>query len=105
MIGLATVSLAEEPNKELVGLIINLLSDPDKDVRGLGFDQVRSEAKGSAATERFSAQLPKLSHDAQAGLLSALADRGDPAARPGVRELLSASDSEPSEEKGTGVIS
>lgn len=55
---------------ELVDLVVGLLTDADKDVRTLGFDQVRSEAKGEAATKQFAALLPQLSPDAQVGLLA-----------------------------------
>ena len=53
-------------------------------MRAVGLQQVREAAKGPAATKRFAALLPKLSPEAQAGLLAALADRGDNAARPAV---------------------
>ena len=79
---------AEEAGGDLVPLVVNLLNDKDKDVRSLGLEQVRTEAKGAAATKEFAAQLPKLPADGQVGLLSALADRGDAAARPAVLELL-----------------
>lgn len=82
---------AQEAGDDLVQLIVNLLSDKDKDVRALGFEQVRTEAKGPTATKQFAAQLAKLPPEAQVGLLSALADRGDPAARPAVLDMLAAS--------------
>ena len=75
-------------------MVVGLLSDKDKDLRAVGLDQVRTEAKGAAATKQFAAQLPKLMPAAQAALLSALADRGDAAARPAVLELLTASKDE-----------
>jgi HEAT repeat protein len=94
--GATTVSAAEqETGDDLVQLVVNLLQDKDKDVRALGLEQVRTEAKGQAATRTFAAQLPKLPPGAQAGLLSALADRGDTAARPAVLSLLAASRDEP----------
>ncbi len=68
--------------------IVNLLGDSDPDMRALGLQQVREDAKGPAATKRFAAVLPKLAAEAQAGLLDALADRGDDAARPAVLEML-----------------
>jgi HEAT repeat protein len=85
----------EEPGPELVQLVVNLLGENDKDLRSVGLEQVRSDAKGQGATRQFAALLPKLPPDAQAGLLSALADRGDVAARPAVEELLAASHDEP----------
>ena len=64
------------------------MADKDKDVRALGFEQVRTGAKGEQATKLFAAQLSKMPPDAQAGLLSALAERGDSAARSAVLDLL-----------------
>jgi hypothetical protein len=84
----------EEAGSGLVPLIVGLLHESDKDLRALGLEQVRSEAKGAAATKLFAAELPKLSPEAQTGLLRALADRGDRAARPAVLELLAASKDE-----------
>lgn len=91
----AARSADEDSGDELVDLVIGLVSDADKDVRALGFDQVRAEAKGEAATIKFAALLPQLPPDAQVGLLSALTDRADSAARPAVAELLAASREEP----------
>ncbi|MCE9553749.1 MAG: HEAT repeat domain-containing protein [Planctomycetes bacterium] len=82
---------AEEAGDDLIQMIVTLLGDEDKDVRSLGLEQVRTEAKGAKATKQFAAQLPKLSADAQVGLLSALADRSDTEARPAVVELLNSS--------------
>ncbi len=42
-----------QSGEELVEAVIDLLSDKDKDVRALGLEQVRSEAKGEAATRRL----------------------------------------------------
>ena len=84
----------DESNDQLVQMVIKLLSEQDKDLRAVGLDQVRNEAKGVAATKQFAAQLPKLSAAEQVGLLSALADRGDHAALPAVIELLNKSDDE-----------
>ena len=98
---LAVVTLAVSPtsaqdeDQQLVDLVVNLLNEKDKDLRALGLEQVRTEAKGAAATKRFAAELPKLPADAQAGLLRALADRGDAAARPAVLDMLKTSREEP----------
>ncbi len=96
---LAWVSTAAAPawaaDEELVDAAIGLFQEKDKDLRALGFEQVRGEAKGAANTAKFAAQLPKLSADAQAGLLSALADRGDAAALPAIVELAGKSPDEP----------
>ncbi len=83
---------ATDESDDLVETIVTLVSDKDKDLRALGFQQVRESAKGSKATLQFAALLPKLSSDAQPGLLDALADRGDKAARPAVLELLRSQD-------------
>jgi HEAT repeat protein len=85
----------DEPNDQLVQLVIGLVEDRDKDVRALGLEQVRTAAKGPGATRQFAALLPKLSTEAQAALLRALADRGDPAALPAVLEVLKVSADEP----------
>ena len=79
---------------DLVQTVSNLVSDKDKDVRAVGLEQVRDEVKGPEATRRFAALLPKLAPEAQVGLLGALAERGDAAARPAVLDLLNHSQGE-----------
>lgn len=92
LFSLTLMSPAQEGSGDgLVPLVVNLLSEKDKDMRALGLEQVRTEAKGPAATRQFAAQLPKLPPEVQAALLGALADRADSAARPAVVELLAAS--------------
>src|SRR5512145_2824406 len=54
-----------EPADELVQLVVGLLEDKDKDLRALGLEQVRTAAKGPAATRRFAALLPNLPPDTQ----------------------------------------
>ncbi len=88
------LSAQEEPGDGLVQLVVNLLGDKDKDMRALGLEQVRTQAPGEAATRQFAAQLPNLPPDVQAALLSALANRGDAAARPAIVDLLAASQDE-----------
>lgn len=80
----------EEANDELVQLVVGLLHESDKDLRAVAFEQVRTEAKGAAATRLFAAELAKMTPEGQVGLLAALAARGDAAARPQVLETLSA---------------
>ena len=105
-VGFAATSFAEEEaTDELVGLVVGLLADKDKDIRALGYEQIRSSAKGKAATKQFAAQLPKLSADAKVGLLSALADRRDKAARPAVLEVLKTSRVEPVRVAAIGALS
>jgi HEAT repeat protein len=86
-----TSRAADEQPDELVQMILKLLGDEDREFRAAGLDQIRSGAKGEAATKAFAAQLPMLDASAQVALLSALADRGDIAARPAVLELLGSS--------------
>ena len=81
------LAVADE-NGDQLDAIVNLICDKDKDMRALGLQQVREEAKGEAATKRLAALLPKLEPEAQAGLLDALADRGDRAAQPAVLEMV-----------------
>ncbi len=81
---------ADEPVDPLVEMVLGLLDDEDKEVRALGLEQLRTEAKGQAATKQFAAQLPNLPADGQVALVRALSDRGDAAARPAVLELLDA---------------
>ena len=78
----------DESNETLIEMVTELVSGADRDMRALGFQQVREEAPGEAATKKFAALLVKLPPDGQAGLLEALGDRGDTAARPAVLEML-----------------
>lgn len=85
----AAASFADDQaTDDLVPMIVKLLSDKDKDLRALGLDQIRTDAKGAAATRKFAAQLPNLPAPTQAALLSALADRADAAALPAIVALL-----------------
>ncbi|MBX9792494.1 MAG: HEAT repeat domain-containing protein [Pirellulales bacterium] len=87
----ATAEASAEPDSELLRMVLDLVGDKDKDLRALGFEQVRTEVKGPAATREIAAQLRKLAPEAQIGLLGALADRGDPAAMGEVFLLLETS--------------
>lgn len=84
----ARLAAAAEEADPLVAMVVGLLGDADKDVRSLGLEQVRTAAPGEAATKEFAAQLAGLPSDAQIGLLGALADRGDRAARAAVLDTL-----------------
>lgn len=86
ILALASVDLRAQD--DATSLIIELLKDPDKEVRAIALEQVRTEAKGEAATLKFAELLPTLPAEAQVGLLSALGGRGDKAAAPAVRKLL-----------------
>ena len=79
---------AQPPADEWVKMVADLITGKDKDFRTVGLESVRTGDKNEAATLHFAALLPALSPEAQAGLLSALADRKDSAARPAVLALL-----------------
>jgi len=72
----------------LVQMVVDLVKDDDAEMRGVGFEQVRTQAPGEAATLAFAALLPELRPDAQAGLLAALGERGDKVARPAALQML-----------------
>lgn len=88
---MGNISPAQEKNTELIRMVLELLNDKDKDMRAVGLEQVRAEAKGPEATKQFASQLPKLMPVGQVGLLSALASRGDASAKPEVLTLLKTS--------------
>lgn len=92
LLGAGSRLWAADASDDVIQMVTTLVGDKDKDVRAVGLQQVREEAKGPAATKRFAALLPTLTPAAQAGLLDALADRGDNAARPAVLELLKSPD-------------
>ena len=79
---------------DLVEQIVKLLGHPDREFRAAALEKVRTAAKGTAHTQTFAAQLPKLDASAQAALITALGDRGDAAARPAVLEQLNNSTDE-----------
>ena len=78
----------EYPNEAALQIVVELIGYADRDMRGLGLQQVREGIPGESATKRFAELLPGLPPDGQAGLLEALGDRGDAAARPGVLQML-----------------
>ena len=84
-----------QSNDALVQMIVKLLADKDKELRAVGLDQVRTEAKGAAATRQFArgvaeAGSPRTVRSSRC----ALSDRGDAAVLPAVLELLAASHDE-----------
>ena len=93
---LPTVSLRadEKPSDEFVKMIVKLIGDSDREFRAAGLDQIRTSAKGAAATQTFAAQLKTLDAEHQIALLSALTDRGDVAARTAVVDLIASSKDE-----------
>lgn len=78
----------QELSEEQIQLIIQFVSDPDRETRAIGLQFIREELPGQPATKRFAALLPKLAPDGQAELLEALGDRQDTAARPAVLQML-----------------
>jgi len=94
VVGLSRLAAAGQSSEELVQMIVGLVRHKDQDMRAVGFQQVRESAKGTAATNQFAALLPTLSPGVQAGLLTALATRGDLAARPAVLEMLKSQEAE-----------
>ena len=91
---LFALTAAVRADDDTVKTVIDLVSDKDKDVRAIGLEQPRDDAKGAEATQRFAAVLPKLAPETQVGLLGALAGRGDAAAKPAVLNLLKTSQGE-----------
>lgn len=75
-------------------MVVELLSESDKDLRALAYEQIRDNLPGEAATRVFAAQLANLGPDAQVGLIDALAARGDPAALAAIADLLDNSPNE-----------
>jgi HEAT repeat protein len=82
------LAAAEESNEELLQMVVDLLADPDKEMRALALEQVRSGIRGEEATKRLAEQLPKLPAASQAELIGALGDRQDAAARPVILNAL-----------------
>lgn len=80
----------DDVGDELLEMVVELLASPDRDMRGLAFQQVREELPGEEATKRFVEELPKLTVENQAGLLEALGERGDRTARPAVVKMVEA---------------
>jgi HEAT repeat protein len=86
---------AEKGSNTGRALVVKLMGDADPEFRAVAFDQVRGAYPGEAATKEFAAILEQLKEPAQqVGLLSALADRRDAAARPEILKLLTASSDE-----------
>jgi HEAT repeat protein len=85
---------ADQSDSGLVPMVLELIKDPDKEVRALGFEQVRTAAPGAEATRQFVAALPTLSPEAQVELIRALADRKDATALAAMHETLAKSRNE-----------
>jgi len=78
----------DEPLDGQLQLVIQFISDQDRETRAMGLQYVREEVPGEAATRALADLLPELSPDGQAELLEALGDRGDVAARPAILGML-----------------
>ncbi|MDP6057491.1 MAG: hypothetical protein QGH33_01300, partial [Pirellulaceae bacterium] len=48
-----TSQISADDSAQLVGVVIELLSDNDQDMRALGLEQVRTASPGEAATRAF----------------------------------------------------
>lgn len=101
----STITRADDhPNDALVTLIVKLIQNPDREFRAAGLEKIRSSAKGAKATQLFAQQLKTLDPSGQSALLSALADRGDGAARPAVLNLVATSQDEQVRASAIGAL-
>lgn len=91
-LGASVRTPAQPADEDLLQMVAELLSSPDRDTRGLGLQQVREGLPGEAITRRFAELLPKLAPQGQAALLDALSERGDRAARPVVLNAAASPD-------------
>lgn len=74
---------------DALGATVALLRSADPDLRAVGIERVRDGLRGAAVTRSLAEDLlPTLDGDGQRALVTALADRGDPAAFPGIVRLL-----------------
>ena len=87
----SAMSIAADTPDEFLQLVVKLIDDSDREFRAAGLDQVRTGAGGSAGTKLFAGRLLELDSAGQPALVSALADRGDPAARRAIVGLLKSS--------------
>jgi HEAT repeat protein len=80
----------EDETDQVMELIVMFLKDADPNTRVLGLDEIRDAEKhpGEELTKKFAGLLPDLEPDAQVGLIEALGERGDAAAKPAVLEML-----------------
>lgn len=95
LISLPPQTAHAEDQSELIEMVLGFVGESDKDIRAIAFEQIRTKVPGDDATKRFAEELPKLSEEAQIGLLSALADRGDATAKPAVINIAKSAKSEP----------
>lgn len=69
-------------------IVVELLNSDDRDTRGLALQQIREGLRGATVTMQLVDLLPGLPPEIQPGLLEALGDRGDPAARPALIQAV-----------------
>ncbi len=77
----------EQPEDDAVGIVLDILKSDDQQMQSAAIAMVR-DLKGPAVTKALADELPNLSEVSQVQLLSAFADRGDPAALPAVKNSL-----------------
>ncbi|MBN2130458.1 MAG: HEAT repeat domain-containing protein [Sedimentisphaerales bacterium] len=78
---------ADEPNQDVINMVLDALRSDDPDMRTGGIAIAR-DIPGEAVTKALAEELPKLPPAAQVQLLAALADRGDASALPAVIEMV-----------------
>ena len=88
LLACSTTLLAQQVEEDLTSMVVEILQDPDPEMRALALEQIRSDTPGEEATLRFTALLPELPIEGRAALLRALAERGDRAALPAVLKTL-----------------
>ena len=85
------LAASEEGQDTAVAIVIDALKGDDESMQSMAIALVR-EIPGTQVTEALARELPNLSVTSQVQLLSALADRGDPAALPAVIVATKAED-------------
>ncbi len=67
--------------------VVDAIAGQDRRLRAVALSLVRNDVPGPEATKDFARALKRLGSDGQVALLAALAERGDAAALPAVKEL------------------
>ncbi len=75
-------------NDDVLPAILELLKDPDRELRSLALQRIRDGLEGAAVTQTLVEVFPTLSTEAQADLLVALGERGDKTARPAMLDAM-----------------
>jgi HEAT repeat protein len=87
----ATPTAASASARQAADEVIALLTTGDGDMQEVALETIRQGLRGGWFTEAVAATLPRLAAPAQEAVLLALADRGDIAAVPAARTILSTS--------------